>query len=65
MSLTIVTPSDFKLTKPVLICEVLQQVLRQLVSVVKAIGEVDLAEKFQEGADKIKRDIIFAASLYL
>ena len=37
----------------------------QVVDALKAVGDVTLADKFQEGIVRIKRDIIFAASLYL
>jgi ATP-dependent RNA helicase DOB1 len=43
----------------------LEELLRQLCAAAKSIGEADLAGKFQGGIDKIKRDIVFAASLYL
>lgn len=43
----------------------LEELLRQLAAAVKSIGETDLAEKFEVCSAKIKRDIIFAASLYL
>jgi ATP-dependent RNA helicase DOB1 len=42
-----------------------EEVLRQLVVAVESVGEVALAEKFKTGIERIKRDIIFAASLYL
>ena len=37
----------------------------QLVSAAKAIGNDDLEEKFKAGIKLMRRDIIFAASLYL
>ncbi|KAI7824452.1 rRNA-processing arch domain-containing protein [Kickxella alabastrina] len=43
----------------------LEELLRQMCSAAKAIGNVDLENKFADGIVKIKRDIIFAASLYL
>ncbi|KAJ2701862.1 ATP-dependent RNA helicase mtr4 [Coemansia sp. IMI 203386] len=43
----------------------LEEVLRQMAAAAKAIGNVDLENKFADGIVKIKRDIIFAASLYL
>ncbi|KAJ2857986.1 ATP-dependent RNA helicase mtr4 [Coemansia erecta] len=43
----------------------LEEVLRQMCAAAKAIGNVDLENKFADGIVKIKRDIIFAASLYL
>jgi len=42
-----------------------EELLRQLVAATRAIGEEGLATKFEEGITRIKRDIIFAASLYL
>ncbi len=39
--------------------------MRQLVAAANVIGEAALASKFETGIGKIKRDIIFAASLYL
>jgi len=39
--------------------------LRQLCAAAKAIGDGDLEAKFAEGITRIKRDIVFAASLYL
>jgi ATP-dependent RNA helicase DOB1 len=39
--------------------------LRQLCNAAKSIGNVELETKFAEGIQKIKRDIVFAASLYL
>ena len=42
-----------------------EELLRQLVSAARGIGEEALATKFEDGIAKIKRDIIFAASLYL
>ncbi|XP_020693741.1 DExH-box ATP-dependent RNA helicase DExH9 isoform X2 [Dendrobium catenatum] len=43
----------------------LEEILQQLTFAAKAIGETELEEKFQEAVKKIKRDIVFAASLYL
>jgi len=43
----------------------LEELLRQLVSAAKAIGNSELELKVAEGIIKIKRDIVFAASLYL
>lgn len=42
-----------------------EELLRQLVAATQAIGDLDLAAKFEDGITHIKRDIIFAASLYL
>ncbi|CAH0390444.1 unnamed protein product [Bemisia tabaci] len=43
----------------------LEEILRQLVQAAKGIGNTDLENKFSEGIRLIKRDIVFAASLYL
>jgi len=43
----------------------LEEVLRQLCAAAKSIGNAELENKFAEGINKIKRDIVFAASLYL
>lgn len=43
----------------------LEELLRQLQSAAKAIGNTELENKFAEGIVKIKRDIVFAVSLYL
>lgn len=43
----------------------LEELLRQMSSASKAIGNTPLEAKFEEGIVKIKRDIVFAASLYL
>lgn len=43
----------------------LEEVLQQLVLASKSIGEIQLEEKFKEAITRIKRDIVFAASLYL
>ncbi|CAN1186158.1 DExH-box ATP-dependent RNA helicase DExH9 [Linum perenne] len=43
----------------------LEEVLQQLIEAAKSIGEIQLEEKFEEAVSKIKRDIVFAASLYL
>ncbi|XP_066592438.1 exosome RNA helicase MTR4 [Prorops nasuta] len=43
----------------------LEEVLRQLVQAAKNIGNTDLENKFSEAIKLIKRDIVFAASLYL
>jgi len=43
----------------------LEELLRQMCAAAKAIGNTDLENKFAEGITKIKRDIVFAASLYL
>ncbi|KAK4742146.1 hypothetical protein SAY87_000147 [Trapa incisa] len=43
----------------------LEEVLQQLIMAAKSIGETELESKFEEAVSKIKRDIVFAASLYL
>lgn len=43
----------------------LEEVLQQLILAAKSIGETELEEKFEDAVSKIKRDIVFAASLYL
>ncbi len=43
----------------------LEEMLRQMCAAAKAIGNSELENKFAEGITRIKRDIIFAASLYL
>ncbi|CAH1772734.1 unnamed protein product [Owenia fusiformis] len=43
----------------------LEETLRQMCQAAKAIGNTDLENKFSEGIRMIKRDIVFAASLYL
>ncbi|KAI9306137.1 rRNA-processing arch domain-containing protein [Cunninghamella echinulata] len=43
----------------------LEELLRQMASAAKSIGNTDLENKFSDGINKIHRDIIFAASLYL
>jgi ATP-dependent RNA helicase DOB1 len=43
----------------------LEELLRQMVQASKSIGNTDLENKFSEGIRLLKRDIVFAASLYL
>ncbi|KAK8970738.1 hypothetical protein KSP40_PGU003581 [Platanthera guangdongensis] len=43
----------------------LEEVLQQLTCAAKSLGETEMEDKFQEAVVKIKRDIVFAASLYL
>lgn len=43
----------------------LEETLRQMVQAAKAIGNTELENKFAEAIRMIKRDIVFAASLYL
>ncbi len=42
-----------------------EEVLRQMATAAAAIGAQELVEKFEACIERIKRDIIFAASLYL
>lgn len=42
-----------------------EELLRQLASACLAIGNDELKTKFEEGAEKIRRGVVFAASLYL
>ncbi|XP_010533964.1 PREDICTED: DExH-box ATP-dependent RNA helicase DExH9 [Tarenaya hassleriana] len=43
----------------------LEEVLQQLIVAAKSIGETELETKFEDAVSMIKRDIVFAASLYL
>ncbi|XP_078433326.1 RNA helicase, ATP-dependent, SK12/DOB1 protein [Wolffia australiana] len=43
----------------------LEEVLQQLIAAAKSIGETELEAKLEDAVVKIKRDIVFAASLYL
>lgn len=43
----------------------LEEVLQQLIQAAKSIGETELEAKFEEAVSNIKRDIVFAASLYV
>ncbi|RUS33914.1 rRNA-processing arch domain-containing protein [Jimgerdemannia flammicorona] len=43
----------------------LEELLRQMCMAAKSIGNTELENKFAEGINKIRRDIVFAASLYL
>lgn len=43
----------------------LEELLRQMCQAAKAIGNSEMENKFAEGIRLIKRDIVFAASLYL
>lgn len=43
----------------------LEELLRQMVQAAKGIGNTDLENKFSEAIRLLKRDIVFAASLYL
>ena len=43
----------------------LEELLRQMVQAAKNIGNTELENKFSEAIKLLKRDIVFAASLYL
>ncbi len=43
----------------------LEELLRQMSLAAKVIGNKELEDKFNDGVKLIKRDIVFAASLYL
>eukprot|EP01138_Halocafeteria_seosinensis_P005595 gb/GECG01005718.1/.p1 GENE.gb/GECG01005718.1/~~gb/GECG01005718.1/.p1 ORF type:complete len:1094 (+),score=200.14 gb/GECG01005718.1/:1-3282(+) len=43
----------------------LEELLRQLSDAARSIGDTKLQEKFADSSEKMRRDIIFAASLYL
>lgn len=43
----------------------IEEVLRQLASGARVIGDSDLADKFEESSKSICRGVAFAASLYL
>ncbi|BHF76511.1 Exosome RNA helicase MTR4 [Sparganum proliferum] len=43
----------------------LEELLRQMTNAARTIGNAGLEAKFSEAIEKIKRDIVFAASLYL
>lgn len=43
----------------------LEELLRQLITAVKAIGNAELSEKFETGSQKLKRGIAFHTSLYI
>lgn len=43
----------------------LEELLRQLASAALAIGNNDLKLLFEDGATRIRRGVVFAASLYL
>lgn len=43
----------------------LEELLRQMVQASKTIGNPDLEDKFNTAIKLIKRDIVFASSLYL
>jgi len=43
----------------------LEELVRQITTAAKAIGNDELEEKFNKGGELIRRDIVFCSSLYL
>ncbi|KAL4418852.1 hypothetical protein ABPG77_002919, partial [Micractinium sp. CCAP 211/92] len=43
----------------------LEELLRQLAGALHTVGDLELEEKFKAAIERVKRDIVFAASLYL
>lgn len=43
----------------------LEEQLRQMGAAARAMGNQELQDKFEEGIKTIKRDIVFAPSLYI
>lgn len=43
----------------------LEELVRQVTSAAKAVGNTDLEQKFAKGSELLKRDIVFCSSLYL
>ena len=43
----------------------LEELVRQITTAARAIGDRELEAKFEEGSKLIKRDIVFCSSLYL
>jgi ATP-dependent RNA helicase DOB1 len=43
----------------------LEELIRQMAQAANVMGSTELASKFQESLNKIKRDIVAAQSLYL
>ena len=43
----------------------LEELVRQITTAAKAIGDKDLEAKFEAGGKLIRRDIVFCSSLYL
>ncbi len=43
----------------------LEELLRQVAAALQVVGEQELAARFEKGANKLKRGVVFAASLYL
>jgi superfamily II RNA helicase len=43
----------------------LHELMLQMKTACEVLGDTDLADRMEEGAQKLKRDVVFAASLYL
>jgi ATP-dependent RNA helicase DOB1 len=43
----------------------LEELVRQIATATKAIGNHELQSKFEKGSELLKRDIVFCSSLYL
>lgn len=43
----------------------LEELVRQITTAAKAIGNHELETKFEKGGDLLKRDVVFCSSLYL
>jgi ATP-dependent RNA helicase DOB1 len=43
----------------------LEELVRQIATAAKAIGNAELQLKFEKGSELVKRDIVFCGSLYL
>ena len=43
----------------------LEELLRQMSSAAQAIGNMELKTSFEQGAEAIRRGVVFAASLYV
>lgn len=43
----------------------LEELLREMKNAAKAMGNMSTEEKFEQARTKLKRDIVFTASLYL
>jgi ATP-dependent RNA helicase DOB1 len=43
----------------------LEELVRQLATAATAIGNIESKKMFEDGASRIRRGVVFAASLYL
>ncbi|KAJ9531850.1 hypothetical protein QJQ45_022038, partial [Haematococcus lacustris] len=43
----------------------LEELMRQMAEALAGVGDTTLSEKFETGAQRLRRDVVFAASLYL